>query len=230
MENSFGAKLRAKRASHPRSLWRGNDMSPVPDVTPEIEEFARQLSLTRRSDRAGRYRARAELYARGWVPVGEGRRRFKAAVRLIWDPVGATSCFNSIVANGREHDLISKREAKRLSEIRKQFMPGAAPTVPQIIAQLTKQARESWKVNDHDYYKALIELAARGWILTYGKKGFRRDARPIRDPEGAEQNYENSMQLCVKKGILSATERLALKKIKMDTRQSETSALSQVPK
>ena len=145
-------------------------MSLVPDITPEIEGFARQLSLTRRSDRAETYRARAELYARGWVPVGEGRRRFKAAVRLTWDPVGANRYFGSTIPNGREHDLISKREAKRLSEIRKQFMPGAAPAVPQIIAQLTKQARKSWRLNDHDYYMAMIELSARGWILTYSKK------------------------------------------------------------
>jgi hypothetical protein len=206
-------------------------MSPVPDITPEIEGFARQLSLTRRSDRAGTYRARAELYARGWVPVGEGRRRFKAAVRLIWDPVGANRYFASTIANGREGDFISKREAKRLSEIQKQFMLGAAPTVPPIIAQLTKQARKSWKVNDHDYYKAMIELSARGWILTYGKKkGFRRDARPIRDSEGAEQNYEDAMRLCREKGTISATERLALAKIKMDPQQPEASALSHVPK
>src|SRR5260370_24149746 len=113
MESGLDAKLGAKRASNPRSRWRGNDMSPVPDITPEIEGFARQLSLTRRSDRAGRYRARAELYARGWVPVGEGRRRFKVAGRLAWDPVGANRYFASAIADGREDDLISKREAKR---------------------------------------------------------------------------------------------------------------------
>jgi hypothetical protein len=151
-------------------------------------------------------------------------------VHLIWDPVGANRYFASAIANGRERDLISKREAKRLGEIRKQFMPGAAPPVPQIIAQLSNQARKSWRINDHDYYKAVIELAARGWILTYDtRKGFRRGARPIPDSEGAGQNYEHAMRLCQEKGTISATERLALTKIKMDTQQPETSALKHVP-
>ena len=78
---------------------------------------------------------------------------------------------------------------------------------------------------------AAIELAARGWILTYDiGKGVRRSARPVRDPKGAVKRYEDLMRLSREKGTISATEALALDKIKMDTQQPETSALSHVPK
>lgn len=157
--------------------------------------------------------AKLTIYAHGWIILPDPLK--KTAFRVIWAPEDAQEKFAQYKRYSIEHELLSKRDLRRLVRLNTSIIK-IAITLPEKVRDAMIDARNSWPDRKGEYYYNELVMMAHGWTPIYTKRKRKSTLRPIWDPEASPYYFEALREAADKAGYLSKHQSLALFRLRAE--------------